>query len=57
MDNAPDSSPAKPVISSGPRRAWAAATPTSRPLVEIKPSFAPSTAARSQLLRPLRCGS
>jgi hypothetical protein len=53
----PAISPATPAISTGSRAACAAATPMTRLAVEIRPSLAPSTAARSQPARPTRCAS
>ena len=48
IDNAPATKPASAATTTEARSACAAATPTTRLLVEISPSFAPSTAARSQ---------
>jgi hypothetical protein len=46
--------PAIPAMSTGSRATFAAATPTIRLLVEMRPSFAPSTAARSHAVLPER---
>src|SRR5262245_38004754 len=54
---APATSPATPATSTWPRAASAAATPSTRLAVETMPSFAPSTAARSQPMRAVRCRS
>lgn len=48
IDSAPATMPAIAATSTGPRPACAAATPMTRLLVEIRPSLAPSTDARSQ---------
>src|SRR5262245_9243151 len=57
MERAPATIPASPASRIGPRVACAAATPTTRLLVEISPSLAPSTAARSQPTCPVRWSS
>src|SRR5512134_2881194 len=54
IDIAPATRPATPAVSTSPRDAAAAATPSTRLAVETIPSFAPSTAARSQPTRELR---
>ncbi|KAG1241987.1 hypothetical protein G6F46_015450 [Rhizopus delemar] len=54
MDSAPATSPANPDVKMAPCVACAAATPVIRLAVETMPSLAPSTAARSQLLRKIR---
>src|SRR4029453_10449977 len=57
IDVAPATSPATPATSTAFRDAAAAATPITRLAMDTMPSSAPSTAARSQPARPLRCGS
>lgn len=54
IDSAPATRPARPEVSTASCEAWAAATPVMRLAVETMPSLAPSTAARSQLLRKIR---
>src|SRR5215203_7332918 len=49
---APAARPASPAVTTSARSGVAAATPMTRPAVETMPSFAPSTAARSQFSRP-----
>src|SRR6185369_9238723 len=55
IDMAPATRPAIPATNKLLRVACAAATPSTRLEVERMPSFAPSTAARSQPVRPVRC--
>src|SRR5580765_3097500 len=57
IDSAPATSPAKAATRMGSRAGCAAATPTTRLLVEIRPSLAPSTAARSQPMLSVRWDS
>src|SRR5262245_30137605 len=57
IDNAPATRPATPASRMSLRLARAAATPTTRLAVETMPSLAPSTAARSQPIRSVRCRS
>src|SRR6476659_6554197 len=57
MDIAPATKPATPASNMLLLVAPAAATPRIKLAVEIIPSFAPSTAARSQPIRPTRCAS
>ena len=52
IETAPATRPAMPAVSSAARVLLAAATPTSNAAVEMMPSLAPSTIARSQ---PTRC--
>ena len=54
IDTAPATSAATPATSTAVRSGVAAATPTTRPAVEMIPSLAPSTPARSQFRRALR---
>src|SRR5512142_2733095 len=54
MDMAPATSPATPATTTWCWVASAAATPMIRLAVDTMPSFAPSTAARSQPMRPER---
>ena len=54
---APAASPAIPAVSRADRSPPAAATPSTRLAVESRPSLAPSTAARSQPVRPVVCNS
>ena len=54
IDSAPATNAAMPAISTSLRPVRAAATPTTTAAVERMPSFAPSTAARSQGARWLR---
>ena len=54
---APATMPAMPATSRSLLEAWAAATPMTRLAVEMIPSLAPSTAARSQPIRSVRCRS
>ena len=51
MESAPATSPAMPAVTIAALDAPAAATPSTRLAVETIPSFAPSTAARSQFER------
>ncbi len=46
-----------PAVTTAPRSAPDAATPRMRLAVETRPSVAPSTAARNQLVRPVACCS
>jgi len=57
MDSAPATIPASAAIKIALLCGLAAATPTAMLLVEIRPSFAPSTAARSQPMCSVRCRS
>src|SRR5262249_30586975 len=57
MDIAPATSPAMPASNTLVWDAAAEATPRIRLAVEMIPSFAPSTAARSHPIRPTRCVS
>ena len=57
MDIAPATRAANPAIRTLLRLPWAAATPKTRLAVDRRPSFAPSTAARSHPVRPARCRS
>jgi microcystin-dependent protein len=57
IEVAPPTSPATPASNTAFRDAAAAATPMTRLAVDTIPSFAPSTAGRSQPARPLRCSS
>src|SRR5690349_99376 len=57
IDNAPATMPATPATTMSRRAEDAAATPTIRLAVEMMPSLAPRTAARSQPMRSVRCGS
>src|SRR5207342_3518494 len=57
IDIAPAASPATPAVSTAAGEAPVAATPTIRLAVEMTPSLAPSTAARSQPMRELLCHS
>src|SRR4029450_3599724 len=57
IEVAPATSPATPATSTAFRDAAAAATPITRLAGGTMPSSAPSTAARSQPARPLRCDS
>src|SRR6476469_5527899 len=57
IDIAPAASPATPAVSTVAGVAPVAATPTIRLAVEITPSLAPSTAARSQPMREDLCHS
>ena len=57
IDIAPATRPATPVSSTLSRLALAAATPSTRLAVETMPSLAPSTAARNQPMRSVRCHS
>src|SRR4051812_14978007 len=54
IDSAPATRPAMPAVTIAVTDAPDAATPRTRLAVERMPSFAPRTAARSQLDRPLR---
>jgi hypothetical protein len=54
IEVAPPTSPATPASYTAFRDAAAAATPMTRLAVDTIPSFAPSTAGRSQPARPLR---
>jgi hypothetical protein len=54
---APATRPATPATNTLLRVPCAAATPSTKLAVETIPSFAPSTAARSQPMRPVRCRS
>ena len=51
IDTAPATNPAMPAVRMAVRVELAAATPSSRAAVEMMPSFAPSTIARSQPTR------
>jgi len=53
----PATRPATPATRTLPWVACAAATPSTRLAVETMPSLAPSTAARSQPIRPVRSRS
>ena len=55
IDSAPAARPAIPAVTIAAPDAPDAATPSTRHAVDTMPSFAPSTAARSQLERWLRC--
>jgi hypothetical protein len=55
--DAPAVSPAIPATRTADRAPLAAATPTMRLAVEIRPSLAPSTAARNQAALPPTCRS
>src|SRR6185437_9133323 len=55
IDSAPATSPAIPAVTIAARDAPDAATPSTRLAVDRIPSLVPSTAARSQLDRRLRC--
>ena len=55
IDSAPATSPAIPAVTIAEPDAPEAATPSTRLAVDTMPSLAPSTAARSQLERWLRC--
>ena len=57
IDRAPAVRPAIPATRTAERELEAAATATMRLAVEIKPSLAPSTPARSHAPRPPRCRS
>src|SRR6185436_2442811 len=57
MESEPATRPAMAAINTAPRSEWADATPTTRLLVEIRPSLAPSTAARSQPMCSVRWNS
>src|SRR3954469_2377880 len=57
MDSAPATRPAMPAVRIAAAEAPEAATPRTRLAGETKPSLAPSTAARSQFERWLRCVS
>ena len=57
IDAAPATSAAMPAVIMVPRSASAAATPKMRHAVEMIPSFAPSTIARSKPIRWLKCPS
>ena len=57
LDSAPAPSPATPATSTASREGEAAATPTISEATETIPSFAPSTAARSQPVRLTKWGS
>ena len=57
IDMAPAASPAAPAIRIACGEGSAAATPTISALTETMPSFAPSTAALSQLARLIMCGA
>ena len=57
IDMAPATRPAIPATNTLLGVAWAAATPSTRLAVDTMPSFAPSTAARSQPMRSVRCRS
>src|SRR6478672_10255831 len=57
IDIAPAANPATPAVSTAAGEAPVAATPTIRLAVEMTPSLAPSTAARSQPMRELLCHS
>src|SRR5205814_2157274 len=57
IERAPATSPARAATRIGSRADCAADTPTTRLLVEISPSLAPSTAARSQPTCVVRCDS
>src|SRR5208283_3889689 len=54
---APDTRPATPATTMFAWLARALATPIIRLAVETMPSLAPRTAARSQPMRPMTCGS
>ncbi len=51
IETAPATSPATPAVAISFVLVVAAATPTTRPAVEMMPSLAPSTPARNQLSR------
>ena len=57
IESAPAASPATAASRIAARLGSAAATPTIRLLVEMRPSLAPRTAARNQPIRSLRCNS
>ena len=57
IDSAPAINPATPAVAMALADAPAAATPSTRLAVETMPSLAPSTAARNQFERWLRCTS
>src|SRR4051812_26831368 len=57
IDRAPATRPATPAVTMAAADAPDAATPSTRLAVDTMPSLAPSTAARSQLERWLRCAS
>src|SRR5262252_712225 len=57
IEAAPATSPAMPAVRIAERLEFAAATPTMIAATETMPSLAPSTAARSQPARWLRCSS
>ena len=57
IDIAPAASPATPAIAMARGSGSAAATPTMIAETETMPSLAPSTAARSQFARVMKCGS
>ena len=57
IDIAPATVPATPAARIAPWPTPPAATPTTRPATETMPSLAPSTAARNQPTRSLRCSS
>src|SRR5512147_3006101 len=57
MATAPAARPATAASKTADWVDWAEAIPITSPLVEMRPSLAPSVAARSQPDRPLRCDS